>query len=152
MNNDELQNLTETISKQYFNKIFEHEAYFNNRLRMTGGRYILKTHNIELNPMQYKHYGLKALKDIIKHELCHYHLHLSGKGYQHKDNDFKELSAKVGAPRFCSAIKSYQERANYEYQCKRCGVTYLRIKRVNISIMRCGKCNGKLKLNQDYRK
>lgn len=95
MNNDELQNLTETISKQYFNKIFEHEAYFNNRLRTTGGRYILKTHNIELNPMQYKHYGLKALKDIIKHELCHYHLHLSGKGYQHKDNDFKELSAKV---------------------------------------------------------
>ena len=42
MNNDELQNLTETISKQYFNKIFEHEAYFNNRLRTTGGRYILK--------------------------------------------------------------------------------------------------------------
>ena len=33
MNNDELQNLTETISKQYFNKIFEHEAYFNQQTK-----------------------------------------------------------------------------------------------------------------------
>ena len=48
--------------------------------------------------------GEKELIGIIKHELCHYHLHLEGKGYQHQDQEFKKLLKKVGAPRFCTPL------------------------------------------------
>lgn len=68
------------------------------------------------------------------------------KGYQHKDHDFKMLSNKVQAPRFCQPIQSYEERANYIYQCCKCKTTYLRIRKVNTDKMRCGKCGSKLKL------
>ena len=47
---------------------------------------------------------MEELIRIIKHELCHYHLHLEGKGYKHRDQDFKELLQKVGASRFCSPL------------------------------------------------
>ena len=30
---------------------------FNNKLRTTGGRYMLDSHNIEINPKQYQYYG-----------------------------------------------------------------------------------------------
>ncbi|MDM7882191.1 SprT family protein [Staphylococcus borealis] len=146
MNNNELQTIVERISSQFFNRPFCHKALFNNKLRTTGGRYMLKSHNIEINPKQYQYYGEKALIDIIKHELCHYHLHILGKGYQHKNTDFKVLSKQVGAPRFCTPILTYEERANYVYQCKSCGCQYLRIKKVDVKKMRCGKCNGKLSL------
>lgn len=36
------------------------------------------------------------MERIIKHELCHYHLHLRGMGYKHRDADFKTLLAQVG--------------------------------------------------------
>lgn len=76
MDNEKLQQLTEKISRQSFGWEFKHEAYFNNRLRTTGGRYLLQSHNIEINPKQYEQFGEAAIIDIIKHELCHYHLHL----------------------------------------------------------------------------
>lgn len=89
MNNQELQSLVCDISLKYFKIPFKHNAYFNSRLRTTGGRYLLKSHDIEINPKQYEHYGKEAIIDIVKHELCHYHLHILGKGYKHKDRDFK---------------------------------------------------------------
>lgn len=92
MQNNELQSCVEKVSLENFNKPFKHRAYFNNRLRTTGGRYLLHSHNIEINHKQYTMYGMEALTNIIKHELCHYHLHLEGKGYKHKDYDFKKLS------------------------------------------------------------
>lgn len=146
MNNEKLQQLTEKISKEVFNWEFKHQAYFNNRLRTTGGRYLLQSHNIEINPKQYEKFGEAAIIDIIKHELCHYHLHLQKRGYQHKDADFKQLSQQVGAPRFCSAVKSYEERANYIYQCRKCKKSFPRIKKVNTQRMVCGHCHGKLQL------
>lgn len=148
MDNEKLQQLTEKISRQAFGWEFKHKAYFNNRLRTTGGRYLLQSHNIEINPKQYEQFGEAAIIDIIKHELCHYHLHLQKRGYQHKDKDFKQLSQSVGAPRFCNAIKSYEERANYVYQCQSCKKTFLRIKKVNTRKMVCGHCHGKLKLQK----
>lgn len=105
MNNNELQRLTENLAIKYFGVPFKHKAYFNQRLRTTGGRYLLKSHNIEINPKQLKHFGEDAIVQIVKHELCHYFLHLAGKGYQHRDTDFKDLSAKVGAPRFAIRLK-----------------------------------------------
>lgn len=148
MNNRELQQLVEEISLEAFDRAFEHEALFNKRLRTTGGRYLLGSHNIEINPKQYETYGNDALVDIIKHELCHYHLHLLGKGYKHRDRDFKILSKQVNAPRFCTPIDSYEQRANYIYQCTKCNHEYLRIRKVNIKKMRCGHCGGKLKLKK----
>ncbi|MCG7340049.1 SprT family protein [Staphylococcus sp. ACRSN] len=144
MNNNELQQLTESISKSLFNKPFKHKAYFNNRLRTTGGRYLLKSHNIEINNKQYKFYGKEAVVEIIKHELCHYHLHLEGKGYQHRDKDFKSLSKLTGAPRYCTPIETYEERVNHIYKCNNCGKQFKRIRKVNIRKMVCGYCNGNL--------
>ena len=113
MNNDKLQRMVENLSEEKFGRTFRHCAYFNKRLRTTGGRYLLKSHDIEINPKQYEHYGEDSVVKIILHELCHYHLHIAGKGYQHKDQDFKRLSQQVGAPRFCNSIESYQQLANY---------------------------------------
>ncbi|RIO70135.1 SprT family protein, partial [Staphylococcus haemolyticus] len=61
MNNNELQNMVESISNRYFNEPFRHNSLFNYKLRTTGGRYILDSHNIEINPKQYQYYGKNAL-------------------------------------------------------------------------------------------
>ncbi|REH96679.1 SprT family protein [Staphylococcus felis] len=145
MNNQKLQALAEQIAITDFNDVFQHKIYFNHRLRSTGGRYLLQTHHIEINPKQYEYFGFDAVVDIIKHELCHYFLHLNGKGYQHRDQDFKRLSQKVGAPRFCKPIQPYEERVQYHYKCQNCKQDYFRIRKVNLNIMRCGKCKGQLK-------
>lgn len=106
MNNDKLQRMVENLSEEKFGRTFRHCAYFNKRLRTTGGRYLLKSHDIEINPKQYEHYGEDAVVKIILHELCHYHLHIAGKGYQHKDQDFKRLSQQVGGLDFVTALKA----------------------------------------------
>lgn len=146
MNDMELQTLTEYISENEFKKPFKHHAYFNKRLRTTGGRYLLQSHDIEINPRQYENFGTDAIINIIKHELCHYHLHIERKGYRHRDKDFKILSEQVNAPRFCTPIQTYEERANYVYMCNNCKQKFLRIRKVNTRKMRCGKCGGKLVL------
>ena len=46
MNEHELQNLTEEISRTSFHREFTHKITYNNRLRSSGGRYLLKTVNI----------------------------------------------------------------------------------------------------------
>ncbi|ORO18815.1 SprT family protein, partial [Staphylococcus aureus] len=71
MNNDKLQRMVENLSEEKFGRTFQHRAYFNKRLRTTGGRYLLKSHDIEINPKQYEHYGEDAVVKIILHELCH---------------------------------------------------------------------------------
>ncbi|MEB4843828.1 SprT family protein, partial [Paenibacillus jamilae] len=85
----EIQRLVEEVSLQYFEMPFLHKAVFNNRLRTTGGRYLLKSHNIELNYRYYEVYGEEELVGIIKHELCHYHLHIAGRGYKHMPINLK---------------------------------------------------------------
>ncbi len=91
MEDEELQKLVEAISDQSFGMPFLHFAAFNDRLRTTGGRYLLRSHNLEFNKKHYEQFGMEELIGIIKHELCHYHLHLQGKGYKHQDHDFKQL-------------------------------------------------------------
>ncbi|MBM6617687.1 SprT family protein [Bacillus suaedaesalsae] len=148
MTNEQLQLLVEAISTNLFNRPFVHKAIFNKSLRTTGGRYLLHTHNIEVNPKYFEEFGADELEGIIKHELCHYHLHLQGKGYKHRDQDFKQLLMKVGAPRFCSTLSSAQKRrstVSYAYQCTSCELVYRRKKRVNTIKYVCGKCKGKLK-------
>lgn len=148
MDQDTLQALVEQISIESFQIPFKHSARFNPRLKTTGGRYLTKSHDIELNPKHYQQFGMDELIGIIKHELCHYHLHLQGKGYHHRDRDFKELMNLVGAPRFCQSVVPVKrpEPPKHFYRCMNCGQRYARKRRVNTSKYRCGFCRGKLEM------
>lgn len=55
---------------------------FNRRLRTTGGRYVLLTHNLEINPLMIEEFDEQNLIGVIKHELVHYHNHIQGQGAQ----------------------------------------------------------------------
>ncbi|WIY61589.1 SprT family protein [Bacillus arachidis] len=146
MNGKEIQRLVEEISLQYFGRAFLHKAMFNKRLRTTGGRYLLRSHNIELNYRHYEVYGKEELIGIIKHELCHYHLHIMGRGYQHRDRDFRQLLKEVGAPRFCKRITGERtEPKTHVYECMECTLQYVRRRQINTKRYVCGKCKGKLK-------
>ncbi|KAA0560675.1 SprT family protein [Bacillus sp. CH30_1T] len=147
MTDAELQFLVEKISIQSFHKPFLHKAYFNPRLRTTGGRYMLGSHNIDINRKYFDEHGMDELIGIIKHELCHYHLHIEGKGYKHGDEDFKRLLNEVGGPRHCSILTSVNNRKRYLiYVCSKCGLEFKRRRKINIRKYVCGLCKGKLKL------
>src|SRR5690625_5779111 len=75
LTNQDLFNLINELSLRYFDKPFKHEATFNYRLRTTGGRYIPTKKVIEINP-KYMVELEEEFIGIIKHELCHYHLHI----------------------------------------------------------------------------
>ena len=145
--NEELQQLTEKLSAEHFQKPFCHKAVFNHRLRTTGGRYMLQSHHIEINPKSYEYFGLEELIGIIKHELCHYHLHLEGKGYQHRDMDFKRLTARTGAPRFCRLIEDARRHPRYVhiYQCHSCREKVKRKRRFDTDKYVCRWCRGRFK-------
>jgi hypothetical protein len=51
MNEQELQRLVEHISSTVFRKPFRHRASFNRRLKTTGGRYHLGSHDLDFNPI-----------------------------------------------------------------------------------------------------
>ena len=148
MNDLKLQQLVEEISITSFHKPFNHVAIFNGRLRTTGGRYLLRTHVIEINPKYFVEHGLDEVIGIIKHELCHYHLHIEGKGYKHRDQDFKTLMKEVGAPRFCTPIGRDVKvtKPLLVYKCKNCGQVYNRKRKVDTTRLVCGKCGGKIYL------
>lgn len=148
MQDEEVQVLVEELSLQFFKRPFLYTASFNKRLKTTGGRYLLQSHNIELNYQMYEEFGMEELVGIIKHELCHYHLHIQGLGYQHRDKDFRELLKVVNAPRFCSTLKKVSTNKKFKihlYQCIECNLGYRRKRRINTTKYRCGKCSGKLK-------
>ncbi|QFT87364.1 hypothetical protein FIU87_01680 [Bacillus sp. THAF10] len=146
MEDKDLQRLTEEISLAFFKVPFQHNATFNPRLKTTGGRYLTSTSNIEINKKYYDALGIEELVGIIKHELCHYHLHIRGRGYKHRDQDFRKLLKEVGAPRFCTPIHtaSTKPKAFRIYKCVDCQQIYKRIRKVNTIKYRCGKCRGKL--------
>ncbi|WP_059171499.1 SprT family protein [Bacillus sp. FJAT-27445] len=149
MENSELQALTENISLEHFGLRFIHKAIFNPRLRTTGGRYLLKSHNIEINKRYLEELGYDEMIGIIKHELCHYHLHTRGKGYRHRDADFRALLKKVGAPRFCGQLPENEAKKRsgkvVVYQCAGCGILFKRRRSINTARYVCGKCRGELR-------
>lgn len=149
MSDEKLYELVSLVSNEVFGRDFQHKAYFNKRLRTTGGRYMLRSHNIEINPLVFEKYGMDELIGVIKHELCHYHLHIEGKGYQHRDADFRELLKSTNSPRFCSTLTDRKVRKTtkrYIYKCAKCSLSYIRKIRLNTKKYRCGKCYGELKL------
>lgn len=143
MNDGELQTLVEKTSLMYFDKPFLHQASFNKRLKTTGGRYHLSSHQLDFNPAILDVYDEEVLIGIIKHELCHYHLHLENKGYKHRDKEFKELLKQVDGLRFTPQLREPPARKVYLIECSQCKKTFQRKKRLNLSKYRC-QCGGKL--------
>jgi len=147
MDDRELNDLVNRVSIDFFNKPFAHNATFNLRLRSTGGRYLTSTHNLEFNKKALEVYGLEELINIIKHELCHYHLHILGKGYRHKDKDFKNTLLQVKGTRYSKPLISNNKiQTNYQLMCKNCKQIYHRKRKINHKKYRCSKCLGKLEL------
>lgn len=152
MKQKELQKWVEDISLSAFNKPFLHKATFNNRLRTTGGRYHLDTHNLDFNPKILMAFGNDQFSGIIKHELCHYHLHLSGRGYRHADADFKQLLHKVGGLRYTPSLEVKQETVlRWEYQCLGCETTIYRKRRFNPKKYICANCKNHFKLKKQIK-
>lgn len=146
MTNAALVHYIKMVSQRYFNQPFTHQAWFNKRLRTTGGRYHLADHHIEINPRFAQPQHSQALLGIVLHELCHYHLHLAGKGYRHRDPDFKRQLAAVGGSRYAPALTVPQVK--WHYVCTHCGQRYNRQRRLNVQRFVCGRCGGRLKLSQ----
>ncbi len=144
MNNQELQDLVEKISQESFAKPFKHRAYFNSRLRTTGGRYHVSSHDIDINPKMLTEHSMEILVGVIKHELCHYHLHLAGYSGKHNTLAFKRLLKTVGGSRFAPAPV---DKRPLKYVCTHCGQIYRRKRRIDTHKYVCGKCRGKLKLD-----
>lgn len=146
MTDQELQRLVEKISLASFGKPFRHQARFNPRLKTTGGRYQLKDHGIEINPRMLTEHDQATLVGVIKHELCHYHLHLAGQSGQHRTRAFRELLQQVGGLRFAPAPKSAAPRPRrwQLYVCQRCGQKYYRARHIDVTKMVCGRCHGHL--------
>ncbi|EGK09512.1 SprT family protein [Desmospora sp. 8437] len=147
-----LQCWVEALSMEWFGKPFTHRARFNSRLRTTGGRYFLEDHRIEISPRHLEELGMEVVGGIIRHELCHYHLHLEGKGYRHRDADFKELLKQVNGLRYTPPLpgnKGGRTRpVRYVLQCQACGRKAWRKKRMDPSRYRCGVCGGQLSLEE----
>lgn len=145
MNQTELQQLVQETSLAYFGLPFKHQAVFNRRLRTTGGRYHLTSHNLDFNPLILETFGSEEFLGVIKHELCHYHLHLTNQGFQHKDKEFKQLLKEVGGSRFVKSLsKSKPAKSVVLYQCQGCSQLIYRQRRVNTEKYVCGQCKGKL--------
>ncbi|WP_440896785.1 SprT family protein [Amphibacillus sp. Q70] len=146
MNDRQLQQLVSDISKQFFNKPFVNEAVFNSRLRTTGGRYLPGKRRIEINPKYIDELGMEETIGIIKHELCHYHLHIEGKAFGHGDSTFKKLLSETNSPRYCQPLPSEKNKTSffYKYRCLSCGQLYKRKRKVNIKKYSCGRCKGKI--------
>lgn len=150
MTDHDLQKMVEEISLRHFAVPFRHQARFNSRLRTTGGRYLLRSHDIELNPRHLMEHGEEELIAIIKHELCHYHLHLAKRGYRHIDRDFQLLLKQVGGSRYCQQVGSGRTTLPYRYElvCQSCGMSYKRKRKMNAARYRCGRCSGRLVLRE----
>ncbi|MBA4496001.1 SprT family protein [Paenactinomyces guangxiensis] len=147
MTDQELQRWVEQLSLMHFGIPFAHLARFNSRLRTTGGRYHLSDHRIEMNPKMLEVHGREVFTRIILHELCHYHLHIQGKGYRHRDRDFRELLEQVGGLRYAPPLHPSAKKnqiAKVLLTCKHCGKTYYRKRKVNLARYICGDCRGPL--------
>lgn len=150
MDDRQLQLWVEKISLASFGRPFMHRATFNRRLRSTGGRYFTRTHDIEISWLQYEQFGSDEVEKIIKHELCHYHLHLLGQGYRHRDEAFKNWLAKVGGTRYCNSLpQAVKRKEPYRYKmiCINCRMEYLRKRKVDPRRYACGRCRGELQLH-----
>ncbi|OFI48331.1 SprT family protein [Floricoccus tropicus] len=142
-----LQEYVEKVSLEDFGIAFTNQAYWNNRLRTTGGRFFPKDFHLDFNPKIYEKFDLNVFRGIVRHELCHYHLYKAGKGYRHADRDFKNLLKAVEGLRYTPTYDRPQTpiSSQHKYICTKCGQGYVRKRRINTRKYVCGKCRGRLK-------
>lgn len=133
------------VSLEDFGKDFRHQANWNRRLRTTGGRFFPKDGHLDFNPKHYQELDLATFRQIVRHELCHYHLYFEKKGYRHQDQDFKDLLKQVKGLRYAPSLSTAKVLT---YDCLSCGQSYQRKRRLNLDRYRCGRCRGKLIQNQ----
>ncbi|HEP1736869.1 TPA: SprT family protein [Streptococcus pyogenes] len=137
-----LTNYVQEVSLADFGKPFHHKAYWNKRLKTTGGRFFPKDGHLDFNPRMLEEHGELIFRKIVRHELCHYHLYFEGRRYHHKDRDFKDLLAQVNGLRYVPT--SSKSKTNHHYSCQTCGQVYQRKRRINLAKYVCGNCHGKL--------
>ena len=70
-----LTNYVRQVSLEDFGWEFRHQAFWNKRLRTTGGRFFPKDGHLDFNPKIYETFGLETFRKIVRHELVHYHLY-----------------------------------------------------------------------------
>lgn len=133
------------VSLEDFGLPFRHQVFWNNRLRSTGGRFFPKDGHLDFNPKVLAEHGLDIFRQIVRHELCHYHLYHAGKGYRHADADFKTLLKQVDGLRHVPKSPQNQP-VKYQYTCTACGQVYPRQRRMDFLKYRCGRCHSKLHL------
>ncbi|MGQ7409289.1 SprT family protein [Streptococcus suis] len=140
----DLTKYVELVSREDFGKEFRHVAIWNGRLRSTGGRFFPQDGHLDFNPKHLEEFGLEVFRQIVRHELCHYHLYFEKKGYRHGDRDFQELLQAVDGLRYAPKLAQAQ-KLNTRYSCTACGQVYMRKRRIDLKKYRCGKCRGMLK-------
>ena len=99
-----LKYFVQQVSMADFKKPFLHEAIWNKRLKTTGGRFFPSDGHLDFNPEILKVFGIDIFRQIVRHELCHYHLYYGGLGYRHKDKDFKHLLKEVDGLRYAPKL------------------------------------------------
>ena len=134
------------VSREDFGQEFRHTAHWNKRLRTTGGRFFPADGHLDFNPKVYESFGLETFRKIVRHELCHYHLYYAGKGYRHKDADFKALLQAVDGLRYAPSLPQARKTSQtmVHYRCQNCGQDYFRKRRIDTAKYRCGRCRGPL--------
>jgi SprT-like protein len=142
--NEELTAFARSLSLQAFALPFLHACRYNGRLRSSGGRYLLTSHDIEMNPKSVEVHGRDELQAVMLHELCHYHLHLAGRGHRHGDADFKRLLRAVGGSRYARPLPPQKPARCLKYVCCACGRGYQRVRRIDVMRYVCGACGGRL--------
>lgn len=138
-------NLTEyvkEVSLKDFGKPFCHKAQWNSRLRTTGGRFFPHDGHLDFNPALLEEFGISIFRQIVRHELCHYHLYFQGQGYKHKDKAFKDLLKAVDGLRY--APRSSCNQTYWIYECLKCHHLFKRKRKINTNNYFCGNCHGKI--------
>lgn len=137
-----LQEYVEEVSLQDFGLSFDHQAVFNNRLKTTGGTFYTSDLHLAFNKKAYEVLSIFEFRKIVRHELCHYHLFRQNKGYRHCDADFKKLLKQVDGLRYTPKLAPKKYRV---YNCQNCQARIVRIRTVDVSMYRCGRCHGELR-------
>ena len=57
------------VSLEDFGWEFRHQAFWNKRLRTTGGRFFPKDGHLDFNLKIYEAFGLENFRKIVRHEL-----------------------------------------------------------------------------------
>ncbi|MGT2933330.1 SprT family protein [Streptococcus catagoni] len=143
----QLNEFVKEVSLLDFARPFKHEAKWNKRLRTTGGRFFPEDGHLDFNPKIYEDYGIEVFRQIVRHELCHYHLFFEKKGYRHQDKDFKDLLTQVKGLRYAPNSKTRKKKIGYV--CTKCDQNIYRQQRINTDKYLCGLCQGRIKeINQ----